>query len=106
MENIEEALFEVMTPLNFSVRTSLAYWQRILTKHPDLVDCLEDIKATLQNPTEIRCSQRDQSVFLFYSFVRVKRWVVAVARQLNGDGFLITAYRTDAIKEGEQVWLK
>jgi hypothetical protein len=106
MGNIEEPLFEVMTPLSFSVRTSLDYWQRILIKHPDLVDRLEDIKAALQNPTEIRCSQRDPNVFLFYSLVRVNRWVVAVARQLNGDGFLITAYRTDAIKEGERVWPK
>jgi hypothetical protein len=106
MENLKEPLFEVMTPLNFSVRTSSDYWQIILTKHPDLTDRLEDIKMTLQNPTEIRHSQRDQNVFLFYSLVRAKRWVVAVARQLNGDGFLITAYRTDAIKEGERVWPK
>ncbi len=66
----------------------------------------EDVKKGLQTPTEIRCSQRDQNIFLFYSLERLNLWVVVVARQLNGDGFLITAYRTDAIKEGEQVWLK
>jgi hypothetical protein len=37
---------------------------------------------------------------------REKRWVVAVARRSNGDGFLITAYQTDVIKEGKTVWLK
>jgi hypothetical protein len=26
--------------------------------------------------------------------------------RLNGDGFLITAYQTDAIKEGETLWHK
>jgi hypothetical protein len=67
---------------------------------------LEDVKTALQTPTEIRCSQRDQNIFLFYSFERLNRWGVAVARQLNGNGFLITAYRTDTIKEGEQIWPK
>lgn len=35
-----------------------------------------------------------------------KRWVVAVAKRLNEDGFLITAYQTDGIKEGELLWHK
>nr|WP_317108797.1 hypothetical protein [Chroococcidiopsis sp. SAG 2025] len=43
---------------------------------------------------------------MFYRVRREERWVVAVARRLNGDGFLITAYQTNAIKEGETVWLK
>ena len=106
MGNIKEPLFEIMTPLDFSVRTSLEHWQKILAKHPDLTNRLEDIKTALQAPTEIRASQNAQDVFLFYSFERLDRWVVAVTRQLNSDGFLITAYRTDAIKEGEKIWHK
>jgi hypothetical protein len=35
-----------------------------------------------------------------------KHWMVAVARRRNGDGYLVTAYRPDAIKEGESVWHK
>ncbi len=30
----------------------------------------------------------------------------AVTRRLNDEGFLITAYQTDAIKEGESIWHK
>jgi hypothetical protein len=45
-------------------------------------------------------------VFLFYKLEREERWVCAVARRLNSEGFLITAYVTDAIKEGTQVWPK
>jgi hypothetical protein len=33
-------------------------------------------------------------------------WMVAVARRHNGEGYLVTAYRTDPIKEGESVWHK
>lgn len=34
--------FEIPTPLGFTVRTSENYWQRLLTKHPDIAD-LEDL---------------------------------------------------------------
>ena len=59
-------LFEVATPLGFIVRTSTEYWQKILTKHPDLVDRLELIKNALAAPDEIRRSSRDDAILLFY----------------------------------------
>ncbi|KKI97993.1 hypothetical protein [Prochlorothrix hollandica] len=96
--------FEVMTPLGFSVRTSEDYWQRIVLKHPDIADLQELVEQALAAPDEVRCSRQDAAVFLFYLSRAPNRWVVSVARRLNGDGFLITAYQTDAIKEGELLW--
>jgi len=32
------------------------------------------------------------------------RWICAVTKKLNGDGFLITTYPTDRIKEGKRIW--
>jgi len=96
--------FEVKTPLGFVVKATEKYWQKLLVKHPDLADLEELVEAALQLPDEIRESKRDSSVFLFYLQRREKRWVVAVARQVDADGFLITAYQTDAIKEGAQLW--
>ena len=58
----------------------------------------------LHMPGEIRQSRSDPTVYLFYRLERPGRWVCAVAKRLNGDGFLITTYRTDAIKEGKRVW--
>jgi len=58
----------------------------------------------LQTPEEIRQSRNDPAVFLFYRAVLPGRWFCAVAKRLNSDGFLITTYPTDAIKEGERVW--
>jgi hypothetical protein len=98
--------FEISTPLGFVVRTSANYWQRLVVKHPDLEELEELVQQALSSPDEIRRSSRDPEVFLFYQMRREQRWVVAVARRLNGDGFLITAYQTDAIKEGETIWLK
>jgi len=64
----------------------------------------EEVQKTLAEPSEIRLSKRDGDVYLFYRPKRVRRWVCAVAKDLGGDGFLITAYPADAIKEGVKVW--
>jgi hypothetical protein len=98
--------FEILTPLNFTVRTSEEYWQTLIVKHPDIADLEAEVRQALNSPDEIRRSSRDPNLLLFYLTLKEKRWVVAVARRLNGDGFLITAYQTDAIKEGETLWRK
>jgi len=98
--------FEILTPLNFTVRTSEEYWDKLIVKHPDIADLEIEIQQALASPNEIRRSSRDPNVLLFYLVLKERRWVVAVARRLNGDGFLITAYQTDAIKEGETLWHK
>jgi hypothetical protein len=102
-----DLLFEVLTPLGFRVRVARAYWELIISiKHPVMAGREADVQETLRNPNEIRLSRSDPAVYLFYKPERLGRWVCAVAKRLNGDGFLITAYPTDAIKEGERIWLK
>lgn len=99
-------MFEILTPLGFTVRTPESYWQRLIIKHPDIEDKLDLVQLALINPDQIHRSSHDKTVFLFYVMRKEKRWVVAVAKRLNGDGFLITAYQTDGIKEGELLWHK
>jgi hypothetical protein len=100
-----DLLFEVLTPLGFRVRVARAYWELIISiKHPVMAGQEADVQETLRNPDEIRLSRRDPEVYLFYKTERPRRWVCAVAKRSNGDGFLITAYPTDAIKEGERIW--
>ena len=100
-------LFEVVTPLGFRVRVTRAYWELIVTvKHPVMAGREADVQATLQSPNEIRVSKRDANVFLFYKPERMGRWVCAVAKRLDGEGFLVTTYPTDAIKEGVRKWPK
>lgn len=100
-----DILFEVQTPPGFRVKVTQSYWELISTiKHPVMAGRENDVIETLENPSEIRISKRDAAVFLFYKPERIGRWVCAVTRQLNGNGFLITAYPTDSIKEGVRVW--
>jgi len=102
-----DLLFEVLTPLGFSVRVTREYWELIIkVKHPIMAGREVDVQATLRNPTEIRVSKSDPNVYLFYKPERIARWVCAVTRRLNGEGFLITTYPTDAIKEGKRIWPK
>jgi hypothetical protein len=103
----EILLFEVLTPLGFRVRVTRAYWELIVgIKHPAMVGREQEVKETLEHPEEIRLSRSDQDVYLFYRSERVGRWVCAVSKRLDEEGFLITAYPTDAVKEGVRVWPK
>lgn len=109
MTNIEpdNFFFTAQTPLNCTIRVTVAYWNIITQiKHPIMSGQEVAVQATLTQPDEIRRSRSDPNVYLFYKLQREKRWLCAVIRQLNGDGFLITTYPTDAIKEGETIWQK
>lgn len=100
-------LFEVATPLGFRVRVTRSYWELIVTiKHPVMRGREADVKETLESPDEIRQSRSDPAVYLFYRPERPGRWICAVSKRNDGEGFLITTYPTDAIKEGARIWHK
>jgi hypothetical protein len=101
-------LFSVETPLGFIVTVGKQRWELIVNqKHPALLGKEELIKDTLLHPDEIRKSKSDESVYLFYRIIKEKRWACAVVKnQQDNTSFLITAYPTDAIKEGEVIWIK
>ena len=107
MINPEDIFFEVETPLKFSVRVTKQYWQLITTqKHRILRDEKNGIIQTLESPDQIRRSRTDKNVYLFYRLIGSNKWLCAVTKRLNGQGFMITAYVTDAIKKGEIIWNK
>ena len=64
------------------------------------------VERALEDPDEIRQRQKDPMVFLFYKATGSRRWICVVAKRLGLDGFLITTYPTDSIKEGDRVWPK
>ena len=100
-------MIEVETLLGFVVRVRNDYWKLITTvKHPVMAGRESDVANTLKNPDEVRQSQTDPDVFLFYKAERADRWLCAVVKRMDGEGFLITTYPTDAIKEGIQIWPK
>ena len=107
MDSTADSMFEANTPVGFRVRVDKARWELIVNeKHPAMRGREGDVKAALENPDEVRQSRTDATVFLFYKTEGPKRWVCAVTKRSHEDGFLITAYPTDAIKEGTKIWPK
>jgi hypothetical protein len=64
------------------------------------------VKLALENPDEIRQSRGDAEILLFYKAEATRRWVCAIAKRASDRASLVTAYPTDAIKEGMRVWPK
>jgi hypothetical protein len=102
-----DVLFEVLTPLGLRVRVSRRRWELITTvKHPVMSDTEIRVRAALEGPDEARESRTDPGMLLFYKAESPKRWTCVVVKRTNGDAFLVTAYPTDAIKEGVRIWPK
>jgi hypothetical protein len=107
MDAGQELLFDAITPVGFHVRVTRARWELIVNeKHPAVKGRERDVKTALENPDEVRESKSDPAVFLFYKTEDPKRWICAVMKRSGQDGFLITAYPTDAIEEGTRIWPK
>lgn len=107
MERDSKLLFEALTPLGFSIRVTRERWRLITTiKHPVMLGQESAVRAALEHPEQVRQSRSDPEVLLFYRGIGANRWVCAVANRATDPGLLITAYPTDAIKEGMQIWPK
>ena len=96
-------LFEVLTPLGFTVQTTVEYWSLIETKHPKLRGRAQEVVDVLGHPDQVCQSRQDATVYLFYC-VDQSRLLCAVVKRLDGEGFLITAYPCDKVKEGDRIW--
>ena len=105
--NANDLLFQVQTPLGFSIRVTTDRWKLIVTaKHPVMAGRESLVRSALEAPDEVRQSLIDSQVLLFYKAEATRRWTCAVAKRAAEGAFLITAYPTDAIKEGVRIWPK
>ncbi|MSQ23294.1 MAG: hypothetical protein EXR58_01895 [Chloroflexi bacterium] len=66
----------------------------------------QDVAAALRGPAQIRRSRVAEDVYLFYGGERPGRWLCVVVKVVDGYGFVITCYLTDAIKIGAPVWTR
>jgi hypothetical protein len=104
---IKGVYFEIKTPLGITVRTTKEYWEKIITlKHPSIAKYENKVKEALEEPDQIRRSKQDLGVNLYYKSLG-EIYVCAVVDQIDSfEGYIITAYLTDRIKEGEQIYDK
>ena len=99
--------FKVRTPLGEIIRTTREYWKRIITtKHPSISKHEDDVKEALKDPDEIRRSKQDPRVYLYYKSIGRINICVVVDHIDSKEGYIITSYLTDRIKEGGQIYVK
>jgi hypothetical protein len=59
-------LFEVKTPLGFTVSVRKKTWEIIVTiKHPVMTGHEQEVQQVLEDPDEIRLSRKDKEIYLF-----------------------------------------
>ena len=67
-----------------------------------------EIGLALENPSVARRSRTDTDAQLFYRFCRGTtvgdKWLCVVTKQDATSAFVVTAYLTDKIKQGEDLW--
>lgn len=96
--------FKVQSVLDIEIRVTKKHWEKIINiKHPVMEGKEESVKKALGSPVQVRRSKIDPNVHLYYASYR-RRYLCVVARHEDNRGFIITAYITDKIKEGEVVW--
>jgi len=68
----------------------------------------EEIEIVLQTPRIVRLSKTDHSVYLYYRYYERTRvgakYLCVVVKQTLDDAFIITAYFTNRVKEGVELW--
>lgn len=104
---VEDVYLRAQTPLGITVRTTKDYWERIIaTKHPSVKRFESEVKKTLVNPDQIRRSKQDPRVYLYYKSIGKLFMCIVVDHINDKEGYIITAYLTDRIKEGERIYVK
>ncbi|MBI2020737.1 DUF4258 domain-containing protein [Candidatus Daviesbacteria bacterium] len=103
----DEILFKVKTPLGITIHTTKNYWKIITTlKHPIMIKYKREVKLTLKDPDQIRQSKQDPKVHLYYKNIGKVYICVVADHTSTKEGYIITTYLTDRIKEGEQIYVK
>jgi len=104
---MRKILFGVISKLGVHIRTTKSHWELISeVKHPEIKGRETEVQNCLADPDEVRISQDDEDVYLYYSRWRQKYFICVVARPLNKSGFIVTCYVTKRIQEGTLVWTK
>ena len=95
---------------NRSIRFTEERKKHIEQDHPEMENQYDKIKDALINPSMVVKSKTDNDVELFYKKYSktpvTEKYLCVIVKSLIDDSFIITAYFTDTIKNGEPIWRK
>ena len=91
-----------------SIRLTDERLRHISEAHPSVLEVSNGIAETLISPDTIRLSSRSRDTMLYYRWYTDTKYndkyVCVVVVVSEDDAWIITAYLTDAIKQGELIW--
>jgi hypothetical protein len=77
-------------------------------EHPEMSGKGVDIEQALASPEHVIQSRRDPEVRLYYRRTdetgHGDRFICVVVKVTRQDAFIITAYLTDRVKQGDRLW--
>jgi len=90
-----------------AVRFSHERREHIL-QHPEMSGLEGSIAETLSSPEKVVESRSDQEARLYYRYYYGTpvgdKFLCVVVKLMHADAFVMTAYLTDRVKKGTQVW--
>ena len=95
----------VLSPMGVPIRLTAERWAHIMEDHAELRDLQQDVLDTVRHPERVMAGRAGE--LLAIREHEPDKWFVVVYRDLNGDGFIITAFRTSRIMpwlRRVQVW--
>jgi len=79
-----------------------------ILEHPEMSEFAKEIGETVKQPERVLGSLSDPQARLYYRFYSRtpvgQKYLCVVARVLEEDAFVLTAYLTDKLKEGVPIW--
>jgi hypothetical protein len=104
----QRIIFRASSPLGYTVALTRNRWREIVRfKHPAVRQYEDELKEVVVRPDVIRSSSRDPDVHLYYrQMISRKHLCVVVAPGELDERFVVTAYLTDRVKQGEELWKK
>ena len=100
-------LFAEKTPLGDQVILTRDRWREIVRfKHPALDGHEALVRQCVRDPDCIRASAKDPTVHIYYRAVEARYVCVVVGGDDPEARFVITAYFSQVIKKGPQLWTR
>lgn len=96
---------EALSRNGAAIRLTDERWQHIIEEHPELADAREEVLAAISNAEQVL--QGAAGELLAVRMIGTGKAIVVVYRELDGKGFIITAFVTRRLKSLErrvQIW--
>jgi hypothetical protein len=99
--SVSHVIFDITTALGMRVSLDEGRWKVIVGKHHDMEHRVDDVRDALLAPDTVRYSRYDATAYLYYRRSPDTLFTCVVLHYEPGrPTFIVTAYRTDAIKAG------